>query len=46
MCDSPTEANFDSLHTYIFTERKEFREQYDFWKKKIEPVENKKFFRW
>ncbi len=26
--------------------RKEFKEQYDFWKKKIEPIENKKFFTW
>lgn len=26
--------------------RKEFREQYDFWKKKIKPIENKKFFTW
>ena len=26
--------------------RKEFKEQYDFWKNKIEPIENKKFFTW
>jgi hypothetical protein len=26
--------------------RKEFKEQYDYWKNKIEPIENKKFFKW
>ena len=26
--------------------RKEFKEQYDYWKNKIEPIENKKFFTW